>query len=160
MLAVTILALGKCRETYVRDFCTEYEKRLSAFCRLRSVELIPESLPENPSKAQIQKALDREGAQILAKIPKSAYVFALCIEGKTLSSEAFSQKMSMLALDGKSELVFVLGSSYGLSEEVKRRADFRLSMSEMTFPHRLARVMLLEQVYRAFQIQSGGKYHK
>lgn len=160
MLAVTILALGKCREKYVRDFCAEYEKRLSAFCRLRTIELPPESLPEAPSKAQIQKALDREGAQILAKIPKNAYVFALCIEGKTLSSEAFSQKISTLALDGKSELVFVLGSSYGLSEEVKRRADFRLSMSEMTFPHRLARVMLLEQVYRAFQIQNGGKYHK
>lgn len=160
MLAVTILALGKAKERYLRDFCAEYEKRLSAFCRLRTVELMPEPLPENPSEAQIQKALKREGAQILSKIPKNAYVFALCIEGKMLSSETFSQKISTLALDGKSELVFVLGSSYGLSDEVKRRADFRLSMSEMTFPHRLARVMLLEQVYRAFQIQNGGKYHK
>ena len=160
MFTITILSPGKCREKYVRDFCAEYEKRLSAFCRLHLVELAPEPLPENPSEAQIQKALEREGAQILAKIPKNAYVFALCIEGKMLSSEALSQKISALALEGKSELVFVLGSSFGLSDEVKRRADFRLSMSEMTFPHRLARVMLLEQIYRAFQIQNGGKYHK
>lgn len=160
MRTVTVICVGKCRESYVREFCAEYEKRLAAYCRLHAVELPAEKLPENPSGAQIAKSLEREGEQILARIPKNAFVFAMCIEGKRLSSEAFSQKLSTLALDGKSELVFVLGSSYGLSEEVKRRADFRLSMSEMTFPHRLARVMLLEQLYRAFQIEAGGKYHK
>ncbi|HIU36090.1 MAG TPA: 23S rRNA (pseudouridine(1915)-N(3))-methyltransferase RlmH [Candidatus Fimenecus excrementigallinarum] len=160
MRTVTVLCVGKCREGYVREFCAEYEKRLAAYCRLQTVELPAEKLPENPSGAQIAKGLEREGAQLLARIPKNAFVFALCIEGKMFSSEAFSQKLSALALDGKSDLVFVLGSSFGLSDAVKRRADCRLSISEMTFPHRLARVMLLEQLYRAFQIEAGGKYHK
>lgn len=160
MISVTVIALGKLKERSMRDLCAEYEKRLSAFCRLQIVELTPERLPDRPSANEIARALEREAVQITAKIPANAYVFAMCIEGKQMSSEVFSQKLSSLAVNGTSNVVFLLGSSFGLQEAIKKRADFRFSMSEMTFPHQLARVMLLEQIYRAFQIESGGKYHK
>lgn len=160
MISVTVIALGKLKERSMRDLCAEYEKRLSAFCRLQIVELTPERLSDRPSANEIARALEREAAQIAAKIPANAYAFAMCIEGKQMPSEAFSQKLSALAVNGTSNVVFLLGSSFGLQEELKKRADFRFSMSEMTFPHQLARVMLLEQIYRAFQIESGGKYHK
>lgn len=160
MISVTVIALGKLKERSMRDLCAEYEKRLSAFCRLQIVELTPERLSDRPSANEIARALEREAVQIAAKIPANAYVFAMCIEGKQMPSEAFSQKLSALAVNGTSNVVFLLGSSFGLQEELKKRADFRFSMSEMTFPHQLARVMLLEQIYRAFQIESGGKYHK
>lgn len=160
MISVTVIALGKLKERSMRDLCAEYEKRLSAFCRLQIVELTPERLSDRPSANEIARALEREAAQITAKIPANAYVFAMCIEGKQMPSEAFSQKLSALAVNGISNAVFLLGSSFGLQEAIKKQADFRFSMSEMTFPHQLARVMLLEQIYRAFQIESGGKYHK
>lgn len=160
MISVTVIALGKLKERSMRELCAEYEKRLSAFCRLQIVELVPERLSERPSANEIARALDTEAAHIAAKIPTNAYVFAMCIEGKQMPSEAFSQKLSSLAVNGTSNVVFLLGSSFGLQEALKKRADFRFSMSEMTFPHQLARVMLLEQIYRAFQIESGGKYHK
>lgn len=160
MISVTVIALGKLKERSMRDLCAEYEKRLSAFCRLQIVELTPERLSDRPSANEIARALEREAAQITAKIPANAYVFAMCIEGKQMPSEAFSQKLSALAVNGISNVVFLLGSSFGLQEAIKKQADFRFSMSEMTFPHQLARVMLLEQIYRAFQIESGGKYHK
>lgn len=160
MISVTVIALGKLKERSMRDLCAEYEKRLSAFCRLQIVELTPERLSDRPSANEIARALEREAAQITAKIPANAYVFAMCIEGKQMPSESFSQKLSALAVNGISNVVFLLGSSFGLQETIKKQADFRFSMSEMTFPHQLARVMLLEQIYRAFQIESGGKYHK
>lgn len=160
MISVTVIALGKLKERSMRDLCAEYEKRLSAFCRLQIVELTPERLSDRPSANEIARALEREAAQITAKIPANAYVFAMCIEGKQMPSESFSQKLSALAVNGISNVVFLLGSSFGLQEAIKKQADFRFSMSEMTFPHQLARVMLLEQIYRAFQIESGGKYHK
>lgn len=160
MIAVTVIALGKLKERYMREFAAEYEKRLSAFCKLQIVELSPERLPENPSQSEIDRALAAEAKQILTKIPQNAYVFSMCIEGKQMTSEQFSQKISTLAVDGASNLVFVLGSSFGLADELKKQSDFRFSMSEMTFPHQMARVMLLEQLYRAFQIANGGKYHK
>lgn len=160
MIAVTVIALGKCKERYMREFSAEYEKRLSAFCKLQIVELVPERLPDNPSQSEIDRALCREAEKITAKIPQNAYVFSMCIEGKQMTSEQFSQKISTLAVEGVSNIVFVLGSSFGLAEEIKKQSDFRFSMSEMTFPHQMARVMLLEQLYRAFQIASGGKYHK
>lgn len=160
MISVTVIALGKLKERSMRDLCAEYEKRLSAFCRLQIVELTPERLSDRPSANEIARALEREAAQITAKIPANAYVFAMCIEGKQMPSEALSQKLSALAVNGISNIVFLLGSSFGLQEAIKKQADFRFSMSEMTFPHQLARVMLLEQIYRAFQIESGGKYHK
>lgn len=160
VIGVTVLALGKLKERYMRDFCAEYEKRLSAFCRLQVVELAPERLPENPSAGEISRALQREAEKIRAKIPPNAYVFAMCIEGGQMNSVQFSQKITSAAVEGYSNLVFVLGSSFGLSETVKQAAKERFSMSAMTFPHQLARVMLLEQLYRAFQIAAGGKYHK
>lgn len=160
MITVTVVALGKLKERYMREFSAEYEKRLSAFCKLQIIELSPERLPENPAQSEIDRTLAQEAKQILSKLPQNAYVFSLCIEGKQMTSEQFSQKISTLAVKGVSNIAFVLGSSFGLAEEIKKQSDFRFSMSEMTFPHQMARVMLLEQLYRAFQIANGGKYHK
>lgn len=157
---ITIIALGKLKEKYMRDFSEEYQKRLSAYCRLNIIELSPKKLPDSPSQSEINNALEAEARQIKAKIPGGAYVFSMCIEGTQMPSAEFSQKMSKLAVDGKSNIVFILGSSFGLSEEIKELSDSKFSLSEMTFPHQMARVMLLEQLYRAFQISSGGKYHK
>ena len=157
---VTVICLGKLKEQYLKDACDEYLKRLGAFCRCKVVELSPVKLPDNPSAAQITAALNREAAMIREKIPKGAAVFALCIEGRTLTSEQFSERLQAAAVQGGADVTFLIGSSFGLDEELKKAAQFRLSMSPMTFPHQLARVMLLEQIYRAFQIASGGKYHK
>ena len=160
MLNITIVALGRCKEKYMRDFCAEYEKRLGAFCKLQLIELSPKALSDHPSSAEITAAMAQEAKQIRAKIPPNAYVFSMCIEGKQMTSPEFSQKLSTIALEGKSNIVFLLGSSFGLEEALKKESDFRFSMSKMTFPHQLARVLLLEQLYRAFQISAGGKYHK
>ena len=160
MLSVTIACVGKLKEAYWRDACAEYVKRLGAFCRIQIVEVAEERLPDTPSAAQIEAAIDAEGQRLLSKIPASASVIALCIEGKQLSSEALSKQMTDWAVDGVSHVVFVIGGSFGLSEAVKREAALRLSFSPMTFPHQLARILALEQIYRAFHIASGGKYHK
>lgn len=160
MINITVIALGKLKEAYMRAFSAEYMKRLSAFCRLNMIELQPERLSDAPSEHEIATALEKEAKVICAKIPAGAYVFSLCIEGKQLSSEAFAAQLDALALRGKSNFVFILGSSFGLSDAVKQCSDCKFSMSAMTFPHQFARCMLLEQLYRAFQISSGGKYHK
>lgn len=160
MIHVDLIVLGKLKESYLRDACAEYAKRLQAFCKLRTIELTPYRLPDDPSDAQISDALEREAADIEKNIPANAAVYALCIEGKTVPSEQFSAMLDQSAVDGSGTVVFVIGSSFGLAERIKRRANVRLSMSPMTFPHQLARVMLLEQLYRAFQIRAGGKYHK
>lgn len=160
MRTVTILVPGKLKEKYLRDAESEYRKRLTAFCKLNIIEVNVEALPQNPGEALIQNALEKEGQRLLDAVPNGAYVYALCIEGKQRPSVAFSKELDRLAVSGKGNVAFLIGSSYGLSEDVKRRADATLSMSEMTFPHQLARIMLLEQLYRAFQISSGGKYHK
>jgi len=160
MRAVTVLCVGKLKEKYWRDAVAEYEKRLSAFCRLSVVEVEEERLPESPSPAQIAQTLQAEGKRLLARVPQGAAIYALCIEGKELSSPALSEALDRLAVDGCSHTVFIIGGSWGLSDEVKAAARVKLSMSPMTFPHQLARVMLLEQIYRAAQISAGGKYHK
>ncbi len=160
MLNVNIICIGKLKEKYLRDAADEYIKRLTCFCKLNIIELSPAFLPENPSDAQIKDGLEKEGKLILSRISESAYVYAMCIEGTQESSVKFSKSFDELPISGKSTIDFVIGGSFGLSDEVKNRADKKLSMSEMTFPHQLARVMLLEQIYRAFQISSGGKYHK
>lgn len=160
MQNVTIICLGKIKEKYLRDACDEYLKRLTAFCKLNIVELSPRRMSENPSDVEIESALEAEAKDIITKIPNGAKVFAMCIEGKQMPSEKLSQQLSLAAVQGFNNIVFIIGSSHGLSEIVKNRADFKLSMSEMTFPHQLARVMLLEQIYRAYQISNGGKYHK
>ena len=160
MFSVTILCVGSLKEAYLRDACREYEKRLSGYCRVQVLEIAEEKIPENPSGRQIEAALQKEGQRILAKIPNGAAVSALCIEGKNVSSTEFSEWLEKRALQSVSRLCFIIGGSYGLADEVKKAASLCLSMSRMTFPHQLARVMLLEQLYRAFQISSGGKYHK
>ncbi|MGN1480997.1 23S rRNA (pseudouridine(1915)-N(3))-methyltransferase RlmH [Porcipelethomonas sp.] len=158
MLNVKIITVGKLKEQYLKDACAEYMKRLKRFCSAEIIELNESRLPENPSQGEIGKALETEGRDILKAA--SGYKIALCIEGKQLTSPGLSEKISKAAVEGQSTLSFIIGSSFGLAESVKKASDFRLSMSEMTFPHQLARVMLLEQIYRAFQIESNGKYHK
>ncbi len=159
MMSVALLCVGKLKEKYWRDACAEYEKRLSAFCRFRIVEIPESRLPENPSAAQVASALEEEGRKLLAAAG-GAYLTALCIEGKEESSEQLAAALAGLSVGGVSSLAFCVGSSYGLSPQVKAAASRRLSMSPMTFPHQLARVMLCEQIYRAFQINGNGKYHK
>jgi 23S rRNA (pseudouridine1915-N3)-methyltransferase len=161
MLAVNVICIGKLKEKYLQQACAEYEKRLGAFCKLRIVELAEYKIPANPSDAQVEKGILMEGASILAQMKLgAAYQIPMCIEGKMLSSEQLAKRLAEVALSGKSEVNFIIGGSFGLADAVKQRADLKLSMSPMTFPHQLARVMLLEQIYRAFQINSNGKYHK
>lgn len=160
MIGITLICEGRLKEKYLRDACDEYIKRLGAFCRLNIIELNPKRLPDSPSQAEIEKALDAEGKEIISKIPADAYVYAMCIEGRQMPSESLAKQIEQNAVSGSGSMVFIIGGSFGLSESVKSRADFQLSMSQMTFPHQLARVMLLEQIYRAFNINNGGKYHK
>ena len=160
MLGVTIICLGKLKEKYLRDASDEYSKRLSAFCKLNIVELTPEKLSDNPSQKEIENALQTEAKKITEKIPKGAYIYSLCIEGKQVSSEELSAEIENVGVAGTSSIVFIIGSSFGLSNEIKRMSNKKLSMSKMTFPHQLARIMLLEQIYRAVQISAGTKYHK
>ena len=160
MMNVHLIVLGKLKEKYMKDFVAEYEKRLSAYCKLTVTELEPVKLSDNPSQSEIDNALNKETQMITAKIPKNSYVFSMCIEGKQMSSEELSQKLEDIALSGKSSVVFVIGSSFGLSDDIKQMSDFKFSMSKMTFPHKLARIMLTEQIYRGFSISNNGKYHK
>lgn len=161
MLKINIICIGKIKEKYFTDAVGEYAKRLTAFCKFSVIELNEERIRSNtPNEAQIAEVIEAEGRRILQKIGASDYVAAMCIEGKLLSSEELSETLDKAALSGKSTVDFIIGGSYGLSDEVKRRADLRLSMSKMTFPHQLARVILSEQIYRAFEISTNGKYHK
>ena len=160
MLNITIIAIGKLKEQYLRDASAEYQKRLSASCKLNIIELNPEKLSDNPSAKEIENALNNEAKKIIEKIPKGAKVYSMCIEGKQRTSEELSREIDNLALEGASNIVFIIGGSFGLSDEVKKLSAYRLSMSKMTFPHQIARIMLLEQIYRAIQISIGTKYHK
>ena len=160
MLRVKIITVGKLKESYLRDAQSEYLKRLSAFCKAEVVELAEERLPDNPAPAQIEQCLKKEAQKIRKEIPAGAFVYSLQIEGKHISSEQLAKKLEENALSSKSTVVFLIGSSFGLEEALKRESDFALSFSKMTFPHQLARIMLLEQVYRAFSINAGTKYHK
>ncbi|MBQ2390425.1 MAG: 23S rRNA (pseudouridine(1915)-N(3))-methyltransferase RlmH [Clostridia bacterium] len=159
MQSVTIIAVGSLKEKYLRDAMAEYSKRLSAFCKFNVIEIAPVRIPESPSQGEISSALQKEGAAILSKIPRGAQTVAMCIEGKQQSSERLAQTISNNAGNFGS-IVFIIGGSHGLCDEVKKKSNIRLSMSEMTFPHQLARVMLTEQIYRAFMINSNNKYHK
>lgn len=160
MMNITIIALGKLKEKYLTDAISEYSKRISAYGKLQIIELNPVRLSDNPSQTEIYNALSKEAEEIKKKIPNNSYVFSLCIEGKEKSSESFAKAINDAAINGKSNIVFIIGSSFGLSPEIKTLSDFKLSFSPMTFPHQLMRVMLLEQIYRAFQINNNGKYHK
>lgn len=160
MKRITIICVKKRRKDFYEPLFAEYEKRLKGYCKLEIISISPSPLPENPSDAQIQSALEKEGELILKKIPASSRVYPLCIEGRQLSSEALAGELEKSSLGGFSSEVFIIGGSYGLPEKVKQVGQLRLSMSKMTFPHRLATVMLLEQLYRAFSINASAKYHK
>ena len=158
-MKITVIALVSLKEKYLKDAAAEYIKRLRTYCDLKVIELDPIRLPEKASLAEISSALEREAELIAKKIPAGDFVIPLCIEGKQLSSEEFSGVLEQEMNIGRG-VTFIIGSSCGLADMVKRRADLRLSFSKMTFPHQLFRVMLLEQIYRAFKICSGGAYHK
>ncbi len=161
MLSIHILCVGKLKESFYQAAAEEYRKRLGPYCKLRLTELSEERLPQDPSPAQVAAALEREGRAIRAKLPPGAFRAAMCVEGKELSSPEFAQLLRRVQGDGgKKGLVFLIGGSFGLDEGIKREAEARLSMSPMTFPHHLARVMLLEQIYRGFKILEGSRYHK
>ena len=160
MQRVTVLCVGKLKEKFYIDAAAEYVKRLQRHCKLELIELSEQRLPDDPSPAEIQKALRAEGDAIREKLPKGGAVIALCIEGKPCSSQELSRRMAEFGVQGKTQLTFLIGGSVGLDEDLKRQADWRLSMSPMTFPHHMARIMLLEQIYRAYQIAGGTKYHK
>ena len=160
MLSVNIICVGKLKEKYWTQAVGEYEKRLKAFCKFKITEIDEEKIADNPNKSQINAVLEKEVKRILKNTGRGNQVIALCIEGASVSSESLAEIFGRTALNGVSGMDFIIGGSWGLSDEVKSRCDIKLSMSKMTFPHQLARVMLCEQVYRAFQINSGGKYHK
>lgn len=160
MFDITLIAMGKLKEKFYISAAEEYKKRLGGYCHFSLLELPEARLPETPSPAEIEAGLEKEAELILSKISKGAWFCVFTPEGKTLSSEAFAEKMKEVKLSGKSSACFLIGSSFGMAPRVKEKADFRLSMGPMTFPHHLARIMVLEQLYRAEAIQAGSKYHK
>ena len=160
MFEITLITVGKLKEKFYLSAAAEYEKRLKAYCRFSIVELPESRLPEDPSPGEISAGLEKEAALILSKIPKNAWFCVLTPEGKNLSSEDLAEKISQVKVSGKSSACFLIGSSFGIAPQVKFAADFQLSMGKMTFPHHLARIMVLEQIYRAEAIQAGSKYHK
>ncbi len=160
MLSIRLVCVGKLREQFFVDAFNEYSKRLSAYCKFECAELNETKLGSSPSDKEIAAALDKEAADIERALGKDAYVIAMCVEGMQLKSEDLAQRISSLAVAGRGRICFVIGGSFGISPRIKQRANMRLSMSEMTFPHHLARVMLAEQIYRAFKISEGSKYHK
>lgn len=160
MFDITLIAMGKLKEKFYISATEEYAKRLGAYCRFRLIELPEQRLPESPSPAQIAAGLEKEAELIESKLPKRAWLCVFTPEGTLLSSEDFAEKIREVKLSGKSSACFLIGSSFGISPRIKAQADFRLSMGKMTFPHHLARVMVLEQLYRAEAIQAGSKYHK
>lgn len=160
MFEITLIAMGKLKEKFYLSAAAEYEKRMKGYCQFRILELSEVRLPEDPSPAEITAALEKEADTILQKIPKGAWFCTLTPEGKMLSSDDLAAKLKDVKLSGKSSACFLIGSSFGMAHRLKEMADFKLSMSPMTFPHHLARVMVLEQLYRAEAIQAGSKYHK
>ncbi|MCI9535263.1 MAG: 23S rRNA (pseudouridine(1915)-N(3))-methyltransferase RlmH [Lachnospiraceae bacterium] len=159
-MKITVVAVGKIKEKFFADAVSEYRKRLGRYCKLEILQVADEKTPDGVSEALEKQIKDREGERILSHIRDGEYVFALAIEGKMMSSEEMAQKMERLGVEGRSQVVFVIGGSLGLSEAVIRRADEHLSFSKMTFPHQLMRVILLEQIYRSYRIMTGGPYHK
>lgn len=160
MLKVELICIGKLKEDYLRKACAEYEKRLVSFCKLEVIELPESKVSQNPSDAEIATCIQKEGEKILSKISPQSYVVTLCIEGEMVSSPELAKKVQQIQNQGDSRLVLIIGGSFGLSQEVKELSRWKFSMSPMTFPHQLARVMVLEQIYRAMGINNNSKYHK
>lgn len=159
-MKIKIICVGKLKEKYLKDGIAEYVKRLGRFASVDIIELADEKIPDNASPAEYEKIKLSEGGKILAKIANNEYVVSLCIEGENLSSEEFAQKISHITLKGNSTVDFIIGGSLGLCDKVKARSDFKLSFSKMTFPHQLMRLILCEQIYRAFKINANEQYHK
>ena len=160
MFDITLICMGKLKEKFYLSAAAEYEKRLKGYCSFKILELPEHRLPENPSPAEIQAGLEKEADLILSKLPKGAWFCILTPEGKIISSEDLAEKMRDVKNSGKGSACFLIGSSFGIAQRIKDKADFKLSMSKMTFPHHLARIMVLEQLYRSEAIQAGSKYHK
>lgn len=157
---IKIVTVGKLKEKYLIQGINEYVKRLGAYCKIQLVEVPDEKAPESMSEAEMLQVKEKEGKKILAKIKDQEYVFALAIEGKNPTSEAFAQQIEQLGIQGKSQLVFVIGGSLGLSQEVMQRSNAQISFGKMTYPHQLMKLILIEQIYRAFRINTGAPYHK
>lgn len=157
---INIIAVGKLKEKYWVDALLEYTKRISRFAKITITEIPDKKIPDNASEKEELSVIEAEGEAIFSKIKDSHFVFALCIEGNQLDSVSFSKKLSDIALSGKSDIDFIIGGSLGLSEKIKKRADYKLSFSKMTFPHQLMRVVLSEQIYRSFKILNNETYHK
>lgn len=157
---ITVIAVGKIKEIYYTDAVKEYAKRLGRYCRLHILEVADEQTPDGAGQALEDQIRQKEGQRILKNLKEDSYVIALAIQGKKLSSEVFADKMEQLAISGRSHITFIIGGSLGLSPEVLKRADYLLSFSDMTFPHQLMRVILLEQVYRCYRIIHHEPYHK
>ena len=160
MFDITLITMGKLKEPFYISAAAEYAKRLGGYCKFSLLELPESRLPENPSPAEISAGLEKEADLILSKVPKGSWFCVFTPEGKLLSSEEFAKTLRTVKNSGKSSACFLIGSSFGMAPRVKQRADFKLSMGPMTFPHHLARIMVLEQIYRAEAIQAGSKYHK
>lgn len=159
-MQIRLICVGKLKEKYWQDAVKEYLKRLTSYAKVEIIEVPEERIQESPSKAEIQQALVKEGEYITRQIPPNSYVVLLAIQGKMLSSEKLSEFMGQLTLEGKSKVVFIIGSSHGIAQEIQQKSDFLLSFSLLTFPHQLMRVILLEQIYRSFKILKGEPYHK
>ena len=159
-MKIKIVTVGKLKEKYLKDGIAEYSKRISRFAAVEMIELADEKTPDRASDSENEKILDLEGNRILSKIGEREFVVVLAIEGKTLSSEEFSKQLEQASINGSSTLTFVIGGSLGLSKEVKKRANLSVSFGRLTLPHQLMRLVLVEQIYRAFTIQQGSPYHK
>lgn len=159
-MTVNVIFVGSLKESFFIEAVAEYEKRLGAYCKVNNICIKDEKLSDKPSNGEIAAALAKEGERILAALPARSYKIAMCVEGKQMNSEAFAELMESVAVGGRSEISFIIGGSFGLDERVKAACDKRMSISMMTFPHRMMRVLLLEQVYRAYNILGGGRYHK
>lgn len=159
-MKIKIVTVGKLKEKYLKDGIAEYSKRISRFATIEIIELADEKTPDRASDSENAKILDVEGNRILSKIGDREFVVALAIEGKTLSSEELSKQLEQASINGFSTLTFVIGGSLGLSKEVKKRANLSVSFGRLTLPHQLMRLVLTEQIYRAFTIQQGSPYHK
>ncbi len=160
MQKIVLISVGRLKEDFFKKAEQEYLKRLNGYCEINVIEIPQTVLPQNPSDAQVMSALEQEAELIINKIPKNSQVVTLCIEGKLLSSEQMAEMIEDNANVGSGVITFIIGGSFGLSERVKSKSKIRISMSKMTFPHRMARIMLLEQIYRGYTIISGSRYHK
>lgn len=160
MIKINVIAVGKLKEKYLRDAVAEYSKRLSAYSKVNIMEIAEERCSDNPCELEIEQVKEKEGKRIIAKIPKGSYVVPMCIEGEQMSSEDFAKKIDAVSVNGVSEITFIIGGSFGLSDEVKAKGRLRLSFGKLTLPHQLMRVVLLEQIYRALSILNNSKYHK